>query len=484
VTADAGRPARDHAPLQPDLRPVLDAVTTAEAAGFVTVGADADRRYLTGLDASTPGGVVVVPGDGSTPPRATLCVPPEFSVRAEAVFVDAALDVPRPADDPPSADAFHDGIARRVVADSVPNPIGLAVASVLAREYKQDGAPDADAGGDEGRGAKADVDADTGVNTAENQTVLAPRSIPHDAALYFERAGFTVASTTAVRDARARKSPAAVERIRRVQRAAALSMARAETMLARTSVSRAGSADEANEAGGATDTGDLHPVCQLDGEPLTTDRLRRAIRTTLAEHGVHGEQAVVAAGTASVARHLPLHDATPIRPGEPVVVSITPRGPSGYHGRLTRTFVVDGDGGWDRRAYVAVEAAQAAALAEITPGVVAGIVHEEAAAEVTAYGFDPTADRAEPGHIHDTGGGIGISARELPSLTGDKALRPGHTLAVEPGVSDPAHGGVRLGDVVVVTDDGAERLIEYPFGTTPEVRSIDEVDKPTAQTDE
>ena len=99
-----------------------------------------------------------------------------------------------------------------------------------------------------------------------------------------------------------------------------------------------------------------------------------------------------------------------------------------------------------------------------------------------AVGFGIGFDTGDIGF--DTGGGIGISARELPSLTGDKALRPGHTLAVEPGVSDPAHGGVRLGDVVVVTDDGAERLIEYPFGTTPEVRSIDEVDKPTAQTDE
>ena len=483
MTADAGRPARDIAPLQPDLRPILDAVTTAAAAGFVAVGADADRRYLTGLDASTPGGVVVVPSDGPTPPRATCCVPPDCAIRAEEAFVDAALDVPSPATDPPSADAFHDGVARSVVADSVPTPIGFAVASVLAREHEQDGAPGPSVEGGECASAHADVDADTDVTIAEDRTVLAPRSIPHDAALYLERAGFTVASTTAVRDARARKSPAAVGRIRHVQRAAAASMARAETMLARASVGRVESAAEATETGDATDTGDLQPVCRLDGEPLTTDRVRRVIRTTLAEHGVHGGHTVVAAGAASVARHPPLCDATPIRPGAPVVVSITPRGPSGYHGRLTRTFVVDGDGGWDRRAYVAVEAAQAAALAEITPGTVAGTVHEEAAAEVAAYGFDPTADRAEPGHIHDTGSGIGLSARELPSLTGDTTLRPGHTLAVEPGVSDPAHGGVRLGDVVVVTDTGVERLVEYPLGTTPEVRPIDEVDELAAQTE-
>ena len=485
MTADAGRPARDIAPLQPDLRPILDAVTTAAAAGFVAVGADADRRYLTGLDASTPGGIVVVPGDGPTPPRATCCVPPDCAIRAEEAFVDAALDVPSPATDPPSADAFHDGVARSVVAVSAADPTGLAVASVLAREHKQDGVPGPSVeGGECARAHAEDVDADTGVTTAEDRTVLAPRSIPHDAALYLERAGFVVASTTAVRDARARKSPAAVGRIRHVQRAAAASMARAETMLARASVDRVESAAEATETGDATDTGDLQPVCRLDGEPLTTDRVRRVIRTTLAEHGAYGGHIVVAAGPASVARRPPIHDAAPVRPGTPVVVSITPRGPSGYHGRLTRTFVVDGDGGWDRRAYVAVEAAQAAALAEVTPGTVAAAVGEEAAAEIAAYGFDPAADRTEPDYVHDAGGGIGLSAREPPSLASDSVLRAGHTLAVEPGVSHPAHGGVRLGDVVVVTDDGAERLVEYPFGTTPAVRSTDGADEPVTRSNE
>ena len=485
MTDEAGRTVRDHVSLPADLAPIIDAVTTADAAGFVTVGADADRRYLTGLDASAPGGVVVVPGDGSAPPRAVLCVPPELSVRAEEAFVDAALDAPRPTDtDQPDARAFHDGVVRRVVAVSAADPTGLVVASVLAREHKRDDPPDTGAEGGTGTSVKANEDAETGVNTAEDQPVLAPRSIPHDAALYLERAGFTVASTAAVRDARARKSPAAVERIRSVQRAAAVSMARAETMLARTSVSRARSTDEANEASDATDAGDLQPVCRLDGEPLTAGRLRRAIRTTLATRGVCEERAVVAAGPASSARRPPVRDAAPIRPGVPVVVSITPRGPSGYHGRLTRTFVVDGDGGWDRRAYVAVEAAQAAALAEVTPGTVAAAVGEEATAEIAAYGFDPAAGRSESGYIHDPGGGVGLSVREPPSLTSDTTLRPGHTLAVEPGVSDPDHGGVRLGDVVVVTDDGADRLVEYPFGTTPVVRSIDDVDEPTAQADE
>jgi Xaa-Pro aminopeptidase len=493
VTADAGRPARDIAPLQPDLRPILDAVTTAAAAGFVAVGADADRRYLTGLDASTPGGVVVVPSDGPTPPRATCCVPPDCAIRAEEAFVDAALDASRSAGTTrPDARAFHDGVVRQVVAVSAADPTGLAVASVLSRDYERGGGDAAD--GDESMGSQTGVDASGARDgDADGPTVLVPRSIPHDAALYLERAGFAVASTTAVRDARAQKRPRAVDRIRRAQRAAAAAMARAETMLARATVARRDDAEVDTDAMGDTvgadgvatdDTADPRPVCRLDGESLTVGRLRRAVHATLATRGMYGDRAVVAAGPASVARRPPIHDAAPVRPGTPVVVSITPRGPSGYHGRLTRTFVVDGDGGWDRRAYVAVEAAQAAALAEVTPGTVAAAVGEEAAAEIAAYGFDPAADRTEPDYVHDAGGGIGLSAREPPSLASDSVLRAGHTLAVEPGVSHPAHGGVRLGDVVVVTDDGAERLVEYPFGTTPAVRSADGADDPVAQSDE
>lgn len=497
MTESDGRTVRDHAPLPADLRPILEAVSAADAAGFVTVGADADRRYLTGLDPAVPGGVVVVAGDDPAPPRATCCVPVEGTARAEEVFVDAALGASGPADgDQPDAQAFHDGVVRRVVAGSAAEPVGLAVASVLAREHERGGVPDAEVEPMGSASTQADVGVSTRTETdgdadGPGPTVLVPRSIPHDAALYLERAGFTVTSTTAVRDARARKSPPAVDRIRRVQRAAAAAMARAETMLAQARVRRpddtgvdtdvvdatACVADTAPS--GSDDAAEPRPVCRLGDESLTTGRLRRAIHTTLATHGVYGGRAVVAGGPASIARRPPTHHVAPIRPGTPVVVSITPCGPSGYHGRLTRTFVVDGDGGWNRRAYVAVEAAQAAALAEVAPGTVAAVVAEEAATEGAAYGFDPTADRSAPGYIHDTGGGIGLSAREPPSLTSDVALQPGHVLVVEPGVSHPAHGGVRLGDVVVVTDDGVERLVEYPFGTTPQARSTGRADEST-----
>lgn len=238
-------------------------------------------------------------------------------------------------------------------------------------------------------------------------------------------------------------------------------MARAETMLAESEVVEVESVED-------TDT-ERRPALRWEGAPLTTERLRRAVNATLADRGVRdaGDTAI-GAGPSAADLHYVGDD--PIRPGETVLIDISPRGPDGYRGDLTRTFVVDGDGGWERRAYLAVESAREAALAEIEPGVPTKTVHGEAAAELAAYGFDPNAGEGEAGFTHGAGHGVGVSLHESPSLSGAGELRPGHVVTVEPGVYDPDVGGVRLGDLVVVTEDGYEVLAEYPFGIVPNER--------------
>ena len=466
-------------PLWTDLTPVIDAVRTAEAVGFVAVGDRFDDalRYLTRFSGPDRAyGLVVCPGEGAVPPRATLLAPGLFAEQAEREFVAAARrdDLAGSAS---GADAFHDGVVRTVRVDRVGDPVGLRAVAVLDRATGRDGggaaSDDADADDADADDADADdtdaddADADTGIEgdaSDELGSVLVPASIPHDTAVYLERAGYELASTTAVAEARAVKSPAEIDRIRRVQRAAAAGMARAESVLATSDPVEAGSV--ASDDGSTGD--DTRPLLWRD-EPLTTERLRRAVNATLAAYGVRDAgNTVIGSGPTAADLHYVGTDS--IDAGETVLIDISPRGPDGYYGDLTRTFVVDGDGGWDRRAYVAVEAAREAALAELGPGVTAASVHREAAAELAAYGFDPDASEGESGFTHGTGHGVGVSLHESPSLSSDVELRPGHVVTVEPGVYDPAVGGVRLEDLVVVTDDGYERLASYPFGTVPTER--------------
>jgi len=297
-----------------------------------------------------------------------------------------------------------------------------------------------DPAGERAAAAVADLAGEAG-------TVLVPPGIPHDAAVFLQRAGYEPASTAAVADARAVKTAAEIDRIRRVQRATLRGLARAETVLAE-----------------ATPDGD---DLRWEGAPLSTERLRRQVDGVLASHGVDpAGNTVVGAGPTCVDLHFTGLD--DVAPGETVLLDVSPRGPAGYYGDATRTFVVDGDGGWERRAHVAVERAREAALAELGPGVSAAAVQREAAAELRAHGFETGG--TERGFVHGLGHGVGVSLHEPPSFGGDAALEPGHVLTVEPGVYEPGVGGVRLEDVAVVTGDGYDLLGDLPLSLTPERR--------------
>ena len=389
----------DHPPApETDLSPIAAAVEEADAAGFVAVGDrfDDDVRYLSRFGGPDRAYAVVV-----TPGRAALTAPALFDEQAEREFVYGAPD---------------DGIVREIRTEKQGDPAGVRAAAAL-----DDLAPD-----------------------AAGSTVLTPPSIPHDAALYLENAGYELESTTAVADARRRKSAAELACLRRVQAVTCRGMARAEAVL----------------AAAEPDGDDL----LFEGEPLTTERLRREVDAEMARHGVRSAgNTVIGAGPTAADLHYTGVDH--IAPGETVLLDISPRGPHGYYGDLTRTFAVDSDGGWERRAFVAVEQAHETALEHVEAGVPAGTVHEEAAAELTAHGF--RIDSEAVGFTHGVGHGVGVSLHEGPSLRAETPLEVGDVVTIEPGVYDPDIGGVRIEDLVAVTENGYERLASYPVRFTP-----------------
>ena len=260
-------------------------------------------------------------------------------------------------------------------------------------------------------------------------TVLTPPNVPHDAALYLEGAGYDVASTVVVDDARSTKTDAEQLRQSTVQSAACAGMRRAA----------------------AVHDGRL----DWDDAPLSALRLRREIDAAIAGEGMRPTYTAIGVGGDPATPR----SETAIGPGETVVVDLAPHGPDGYHGRLVRTFVVEGDGGWTRRAQLAVEGALDAAIAELEPGESAAAVRTELDAEVRAYGFEP--NPASGGY------GVGLERREPPTLADVSELPTGTVLALDVTVADASEGRVRLADLVAVTDDGANPLGAFPRSLAP-----------------
>ena len=266
---------------------------------------------------------------------------------------------------------------------------------------------------------------------------------------------------------RAVKTDEEVDAIREAQRANEAAMRAAESLLAEADVvGDGGAAGDVTDEGDGTGDHDVEPGTLLyEGEPLTSERVAEEIEVALLRRGCALDETIVAGGAQAADPHD--RGSGPLKANEPIIVDVFPRSKATkYHADMTRTFCVGEPDPAAREWYDLTERALEAALDAVEPGATGEEVHA-AACEVYEAAGEPTFrtdPETETGFIHSTGHGIGLDVHESPRLaSGAGELEPGHVVTVEPGLYDPAIGGVRLEDLVVVTEDGHENLTEYPL---------------------
>lgn len=284
----------------------------------------------------------------------------------------------------------------------------------------------------------------------EVRSVSVPTDFPTSVADRLREEEFTVVPETAdltlggvISDIRATKTDKEIEYLQRAQRANEAAMATVEGLL--------------NQA--TVENGEL----RYDGEVLTVERVKMELEMELLRQGCVLQETILACGTDAAEPHN--LGSGPLRADETIVVDIYPQDKeSKYFGDMTRTFLKGTPSDDIREFYDLALAAQEAAFDEIEAGTTGTAVYEAACEVFEAAGY-PTLrsdDAPEVGFITLLGHGVGLSVHEPPYLGPNAGeLKPGHVVTVEPGLYDPEVGGVRIEDLVVVTEDGYENLNEF-----------------------
>jgi Xaa-Pro aminopeptidase len=141
-----------------------------------------------------------------------------------------------------------------------------------------------------------------------------------------------------------------------------------------------------------------------------------------------------------------------LREGEPIVIDMGLI-LDGYCSDMTRTVVLGKMDGRTREIFRLVRRAQKEGIKRVRAGVTGVEVDKAARQIISAAGYGKNFG-------HGLGHGVGLAVHEAPALSRryKKKLKAGMVVTVEPGIYLPGWGGVRLENMVAVTDEGCEIL--------------------------
>ena len=203
-----------------------------------------------------------------------------------------------------------------------------------------------------------------------------------------------------------------------------------------------------------------HRCALLDGP--TELEFARSLDATMIELGASGTsfETIVASGPNGAMPHARPTDRR-IGSGDLVVIDMGCI-VDGYCSDMTRTLAVGPIDEVQERMLATVTSAKASGVAAVRAGAEGSTVDGAARSVIDDAGWGSA-------FSHGTGHGVGLDIHESPRLgsTSSDVLVVGDVVTVEPGVYLPGHGGVRIEDLVVVTDDGCRVLTGTPVSPIP-----------------
>ncbi|HJJ46892.1 MAG TPA: Xaa-Pro peptidase family protein [Methanocorpusculum sp.] len=203
---------------------------------------------------------------------------------------------------------------------------------------------------------------------------------------------------------------------------------------------------------------DENGMLVLDGEPLTSERVRRIIHERFYTLGLTDADTIVSCGTDTALPHV--RGKGQLMAHQPIVMDVFPRDvTTGYYADMTRTISKGKPSDEIIRMYDAVHEAKKLAVSLIHTGVSGADIHNAVADFFTKKNYETA---SSSGFIHSLGHGVGLAIHEAPSLSiHGETLVSGNVVTIEPGLYYPGVGGIRLEDMGVVTDDGFDGFMTF-----------------------
>jgi Xaa-Pro aminopeptidase len=201
----------------------------------------------------------------------------------------------------------------------------------------------------------------------------------------------------------------------------------------------------------------------LDGECLTSERIKQLINVKLMERNCVAQHTIVAGGEQACDPH---HEGSgPLPADRSIIFDVFPRSAtSRYFADMSRTVIRGTASPELKRLYQTVRDAQEEAIGKIKDGADGMKIHQGICERFEKAGYTTgLVNGRMQGYFHGTGHGVGLDIHEAPriSRTGS-LLQEGHVVTVEPGLYYPGLGAVRIEDMVLVTKDGCRNLTDFP----------------------